>query len=129
TSQTHRSPLDDFRNQPAIIRWIYIPFVYLTIPLVYLVFLRVIYRRRRLEPNLPWNQLLLLAITGLAMFLAIAPCLSVMRVSSASLPGLILLAWLFARSGRQGRAGAGALAALSLGIAIYLPTRNQTMYW
>jgi hypothetical protein len=128
-AQTWRSPLDDFRNQTGFIRWICIPFVYLTVPLVYLVFMRVMYRRRRLEPDQPWNQLLLLAITGLALFLAVAPCLSVMRVASASLPGMILLAWLLNRWGRQGRVAAGALAALSLAIAVYLPLRNQTMRW
>jgi len=128
-AQTWRSPLDDFRNQTGFIRWICIPFVYVTVPLVYLVFLRVMNRRRRTEPDQPWNQLLLLAITGIAMFLAVAPCLSVMRVSSASLPGIILLAWLLHRWGRQGRIAAGALAALSLAIAVYLPIRNQTMHW
>ncbi len=128
-AQTWRSPFDDFRNQTGFIRWICIPFVYLTVPLVYLIFLRVMYRRRRIEPGEPWSQLLLLAITGLAMFLAVAPCLSVMRVSSASLPGMILLAWLLNRWGRQGRVAAGALAALSLAIAIYLPIRNQTLHW
>jgi hypothetical protein len=128
-AQTWRSPLDDFRNQIGFIRWICIPFVYLTIPLVHLVFLRVMHRRRRIEPDQPWNQLLLLAITGLAMFLAVAPCLSVMRVSSASLPGMILLAWLLNRAGKQGRAAAATLAALSLAIAVYLPLRNQTMHW
>jgi hypothetical protein len=128
-AQTWRSPLDDFRNQTGFIRWICIPFVYLTVPLVYLVFLRVMYRRRRIAPDEPWNQLLLLAITGLAMFLAVAPCLSVMRVSSASLPGMILLAWLLNRWGRQGRVAAGAFAALSLAIAVYLPIRNQTLHW
>jgi hypothetical protein len=128
-AQTWRSPIDDFRYQTGFIRWICIPFVYLTVPLVYLVFLRVMYRRRRIEPDQPWNQLLLLAITGLAMFLAVAPCLSVMRVSSASLPGMVLLAWLLHRWGRQGRVAAGTLAALSLAIAVYLPIRNQTMHW
>jgi hypothetical protein len=128
-AQTWRSPLDDFRNQTGLIRWICIPFVYLTVPLVYLVFLRVMYRRRRIEPDEPWNQLLLLAITGLALFLAVAPCLSVMRVSCAGLPGMVLLAWLLNRWGRQGRVAAAALAALSLAIAVYLPVRNQTMHW
>jgi len=128
-AQTWRSPIDDFRNQTGFIRWICIPFVYVTVPLVYLVFLRVMNRRRRTEPDQPWNQLLLLAITGIAMFLAVAPCLSVMRVSSASLPGMILLAWLLHRWGRQGRIAAGALTALSLAIAVYLPIRNQTMHW
>lgn len=128
-AQTWRSPVDDFRNQVGFIRWICIPFVYITIPLVYLVFLRVMHRRRKAEPGEPWNQLLLLAITGIAMFLAVAPCLSVMRVSSASLPGMILLAWLMNRWGAGGRIAAGALAALSLAIALYLPVRNQTMRW
>jgi hypothetical protein len=128
-AQTWRSPLDDFRYQTGFLRWICIPFVYLTVPLVYLVFLRVMYRRRRAEPDEPWNQLLLLAITGLALFLAVAPCLSVMRVSCASLPGMVLLAWLLNRWGRKGRVAAGALAALSLAIAVYLPLRNQTMHW
>jgi hypothetical protein len=128
-AQSWRSPLDDFRNQTGFIRWICIPFVYLTIPLVYLIFLRVMYLRRRFEPNQPWNQLLLLAITGFALFLAVAPSLSAMRVSCAALPGMVLLAWLLNRGGKQGRVAAGALAALSLAIAVYLPLRNQTLHW
>ena len=128
-AQTWRSPIDDFRNQTGFIRWICIPFLYVTVPLVYLVFLRVMHRRLRTEPDQPWNQLLLLAITGLAMFLAVVPCLSVMRVSSASLPGMVLLAWMLHRWGKQGRVAAAALAALSLAIAFYLPIRNQTMHW
>jgi hypothetical protein len=128
-AQSWLSPLEDFRNQTGFLRWICIPFVYLTIPLVYLVFFRVMHLRRRLEPNHPWNHLLLLAITGLALFLAVAPCLSVMRVSCAALPGMILLVWLLNRWGEQGRVAAHALAALSLAIAVYLPVRNQTMQW
>lgn len=128
-AQTWRSPVDDFRHQTGFIRWICIPFVYAVVPLVYIVFLRVMQVRRRAEPNQPWNQLLLLAITGLALFLSVAPCLSVMRVSSASFPGMILLAWLLHRCDRPGRIAAGALAALSLAIAVYLPIRNQTMHW
>jgi hypothetical protein len=50
-AQTWRSPLDDFRYQTGFIRWICIPFLYLTVPLVYLVFLRVMHRRRRSEPD------------------------------------------------------------------------------
>jgi hypothetical protein len=52
-----------------------------------------------------------------------------MRVSCASLPGMVLLAWLLNRWGKKGRVAAGALAALSLAIAVYLPLRNQTMHW
>lgn len=128
-AQTWRAPWDDFRNQTGFIRWICIPFVYLTIPLVYFIFLRVMFLRRKIETNEPWNQLLLLAITGLAMFASVAPCLSVMRVSTASLPGMVLLAWLLNRWGRPGRIAAVALAAVSLAIAVYLPLRIQTMHW
>jgi hypothetical protein len=128
-AQTWRSPLDDFRNQTGFLRWICIPFIYAAVPLVYLVFFRVMYCYRRAEPKQPWNQLLLLAITGLALFLAVAPCLSVMRVASASLPGMILLAWLLNRCHRPGRIAAATLATISLAIAIYLPIRNQTMHW
>ena len=127
--QTWRLPWDDFRNQTGFIRWICIPFVYITIPLVYLIFLRVMVRRRKVETGEPWNQLLLLAITGLAMFGSVAPCLSFMRVSTASLPGMVLLAWLLNRWGRPGKIAAATLAALSLAIAIYLPVRTQTRHW
>jgi hypothetical protein len=42
---------------------------------------------------------------------------------------MVLLAWLLNRWGKQGRVAAGALAALSLAIAVYLPLHNQTMHW
>ena len=128
-NQTWRAPFGGFSNQTGFARWICIPFVYATVSLVYLIFLRVMYRSRRSEPHEPWNQLLLLAITGLAMFLAVAPCPSVMRVSSASLPAMVLLAWLQNRAGKPGRSVAVVLAAASFAIALYLPIRNQTRQW
>ncbi len=128
-NQTWRVLFEGFANQTGFARWICIPFVYATVSLVYLIFLRAMHRRRRSEPNEPWNELLLLAITGLAMFLAVAPCPSVMRVSSASLPTMVLLAWLLKRAGKPGRSVAVVLAAASFAIALYLPIRNQTRYW
>jgi hypothetical protein len=128
-NHTWRALFSDFSNQTGVGRWVCLPFLFVALPLAYGAFLWVMYRRRRSEPSEPWDKLLLLAITGLAMSLSVVSCPSVMRVSSASLPGMILLAWLLNRWGKPGKTVAGVLAALSLAIAVYLPGRNQTMRW
>jgi hypothetical protein len=143
-SQTLRSPIDDFHSHPGLLRWICIPFLYLVVPATFLAFLRVMHRRRKAEPYHPWNQLLLIAITGIAMFLAVSPSLSILRASAVCMPALILLAWLLQLPKLLPRSPGSSpqshplptsrtrvrwAAVLSTAIALYLSVTPQRMSW
>ena len=113
---------DEFRNLQATVPYIFfvaIPFLFVhaVVPLVYVICLIVIYRRSRNGPVEEWDKVLLVCLTGLAMFLAVAFSPSWKRLSIVSLPAMILLAWLLHR---PGRAFAGLRISLTL-VAVALP--------
>jgi hypothetical protein len=118
----------DFQWHPSLGRWISFPFAYATVPLAYLIFILVMRRRRERDQNEPWDQLLLVALTGLAMFLAIAPSPSRLRLSSASPPAMILLAWLVGRPGKVTNTLKAVLGAAAVAIAIAAPLHYQTRW-
>jgi hypothetical protein len=127
--QTLRSPIDDFHGHTGLFRWICVPFLYIGVPLIYISFFWIMQRRRKAEPNQPWEQLLLITITGIAMFLAVSPSLSIMRASAVSMPSTILLAWLLGRLTHPFLWIKWTAATLSLAIGLYLPISTQRMHW
>jgi hypothetical protein len=120
---------EDLQNHQGAAKWICGSFLYILVPLTYLISIGIIYCRCRDEKSEASNRLLLITITGVAMLLAVAPSSSVMRLSSASLPATILMSWLISRGNRFTRAIGAALAAFALVIALYLPIRTQTVHW
>jgi hypothetical protein len=104
-------------------------FVYVVVIAVYPVFLLVFLRKRRVEERESWDQLLLVAVTGLSMFLAVAPGMTPLRVSTVSPPGLILLAWLLNRVRGPILMAGQALAAISLATACYMAFQIQRKPW
>jgi hypothetical protein len=102
-------------------------FVHLTVPLVYVVCIVVMLRRWKTDNREDWDKILLLSLTGIAMFLAVAASPSWKRLSIASPPAMILLVWLLNRSGRIAgklRIGLGAAAIiLALGAVVRSQTR------
>jgi hypothetical protein len=127
--QTFGSPMHDFRGHAGAMKWLCVPFLYLVVPVIYVSFLWVMRRRSRLESDQPWNQLMLIAITGMAMFLAVAPSLSIMRASTVSFPSTILLAWLLERGSGVRKWVAPGLAILSLACAVELVAAPQRKHW
>jgi hypothetical protein len=81
-------------------KWICSPFQYIVVPLTYVWFF-VRLRRAKAEQHEPWNQLMLLAVVGIAMLAAVAPALSIRRISTVSPPAMLLLTWLLSRSGKR----------------------------
>jgi hypothetical protein len=128
-SQTFRAPIYDFQHHTGLLKWICVPFLYVGTPLIYAIFLWVMHRKHRKEPGQPWNHLLLIAITGIAMFLAVTPSLSIMRASAVSLPATILLAWLLERVTGSLKWLKLALATISLACALDLAISMQRMHW
>jgi len=113
---------DEFRNLRATTPYIFfvaIPFLFVhaVVPLVYVACLVVMYRRSKNGPVEEWDKVLLVCLTGLAMFLGVAFSPSWKRLSIVSLPAMILLAWLLHL---PGRVVAGFRIGLTL-VAVALP--------
>lgn len=113
----------------GILIGICVAFLYGVVIAVYPIFLLVLVRRSRTERREPWDHLLLIAITGLALFLPIAPGMTPLRVSTVSLPAMVLLGWLVSRANRPILRAGQALALLSFAVAVYLPIQAQRKPW
>jgi hypothetical protein len=103
-------------------------FVHASVPLAYIISLFAIHRGRKKEPSQPWDQLLLISLTGMAMFLAIASSPSWKRLSTVSPPAMILIVWFLSRPGkvRTGcRVGIGTAAVI---LALATAVRTQTRW-
>ena len=77
-------------NWPDLSAWF---FIQALIPLIYSLFFVRYAFRSRLQAEQPWARLMLINVTGVCMFLAVATSPSYVRIFSVSLPGLILLSW------------------------------------
>ena len=124
-----RGTWPDFQGRTGGLKWICVPFVYLANPLAYLAFFWTMRGRWGADRSALWNRLHLVALTGMAMFLVVAPALSIKRISTVSPPALILLAWLVSRRGKRLIVPVGALSAVSLAIASSMVIRTQARRW
>lgn len=94
---------DFFLGLPAPLTWRNLPkltpslSVYLLLPVIYLFTLWKCWRNRR-DPAFPWEQLALLALTGLFLLLEIAPHVNMLRVYIISAPAFLLLGWALSRA-------------------------------
>jgi hypothetical protein len=116
----------DFQWHYSAIAWIAFPFVYSTVPVVYIVFLFATRRRWKEHRNQSQDLLMLVALTGIAMFLAIASAPSLKRLSTVSPPAMILLAWLLDKPKRIATVFRTTLATLAAAVAIAVVIRTQT---
>lgn len=102
-------------------------FPHFLLPLVYVVFLMHYRREASGRPLERWDRLMLLNLTGLFLFLSIAPAPGWGRLCMASLPGLILLVWFLDLPGKFRRPLLGSLwvAGLTLVVAECLYSQNR----
>ena len=68
--------------------------VHILVPGAYLLFSVRYWQESRRQPEHPWDRLMLINITGLFLFLSVAPAPSYFRLCVVSLPALILFVWL-----------------------------------
>jgi hypothetical protein len=86
------------RGAPSIHSWTNWPdlitfcFVHALIPLIYILFF-VRWWRERQRTDVPWDQLVLIHITGLSLLFSVALAPAYTRLYVVSLPALILLVW------------------------------------
>lgn len=116
--------LYDFKYHPGIIKWLSFPFVYATVPFACLLALFLLRRRKEVDESTR-RRVLLIALTGVALFLAVAAAPSVKRMGALSPPALLVLTWLLCHRGRTIAATRILLAAVALTVAIGTPARLQ----
>jgi hypothetical protein len=117
---------NEFRSRSGVLKWICFPLMYVAVPVSYVGFLVTLWRRSKAERDEPWDQLMLIAIVGVAMLVVMLPALSIRRISCVSPPAMILLAWLLSRGGRMRATVAGALGAMSIAVALAQVAAIQT---
>ena len=111
------------------------PFVYATMPWVYVLFFAMVFKRsKRVQPALDTdvsdgsNEVTLVALTGAALFLAVAPSPALWRLASASPPAMILLTWLVRQSKPARRTLTCLFAIGGIAVAIGLPLHRQIQW-
>ena len=112
-------------NWPDLAAW---PLVHFLIPLVYILFFVRYWRERRLRPEIPWERLMLINITGISLFLTIASGPSWNRMYTISLPAMIMLIWFLHFPFKLERLLTGALWVLVLALLIVRPIVTQTRW-
>lgn len=127
-SNTYRTYLV---HPPPLRPWYGLPFfliyfsIHILVPAVYLLFLVRYHREARANPDEPWDRLMLLSITGLFLFIGIAPAPSVFRLCVVSLPAWIVFAWLLTFPGKPERILAGAAWIFGLLMIVLEPVKVQ----
>ena len=82
--------LHSWPNWPDLAAW---PLIHVLIPFIYILLVLYYWRAAPSRPELPWERLMLINVTGLSMFLAVASAPAYNRLYTVSLPGIILLVW------------------------------------
>jgi hypothetical protein len=98
-ANTWTGAFSQFIGSPGSLKWVVFPFQYLVVPLTYIWFFLHL-KQAKEEDSEPWNQLMLVALVGLAMFAAVAPGMSIRRVSAANPPAVLLLTYLLSKRRR-----------------------------
>ena len=114
----------DFQAHWGPAAWACLLFVYATVPWVYAAF-GAGWRKWKKESGEQWSKLLLVALTGFAIFLSVASSPSAKRLGSLSLPAMILLAWFLQRAGKAAAASRILLAGAAAVLAVAGPVRTQ----
>ena len=70
--------------------------IYLLLPVIYSISLWRCWRSRR-DASFPWNQVTLLSLIGLTLFMDAAVSINWLRVFAVSLPGIVLTVWAVGR--------------------------------
>jgi hypothetical protein len=93
-------------------------FLYVVLPLIYVLFFVRYRRQRSRKPMEFWLRPMLVAIVGSFLLLSTAPAPSPIRVASSALPGIILLGWFLDSPQKLARDIA---ATLTVGVLLIAP--------
>jgi hypothetical protein len=117
--------LHHLTNWPDLLAF---PFIHLLIPLVYILFFARYWLQAHLQPEIPWDRLMLVNLTGIALFLSISFAPSYTRLYTVALPALILLVWFLQCRWRLERVLLYTLWVVSLSLSVIKPSVAQTRW-
>ena len=117
--------IHEWPNWPDLAAW---PFIHVLIPFIYFSLFLYYWRAGRSRPELPWDRLMLVNITGLSLFLAVASAPAYNRLYSVSLPGIVLLVWLICEFVSVKKILLPALWTAVVALAIWKPIVTQTRW-
>jgi hypothetical protein len=112
-------------NWPDLVAF---PFIHLVVPLIYFLFFARYWRKSRLQPQEPWEKLMLISVTGFFLFASIAPAPAYSRLYVVSLPAILLLVWFVNVPGKTERILLRTLWSTALALAILKPVVTQTRW-
>ncbi len=115
----------EWANWPDLVALV---FIHLLIPMVYALFF-IRYRfQQQVYPRVQWQRLMLVNVTGLALFLTVAAAPAYNRLCTIAAPALIVLVWLLQFPGRLEPALARSLTIAALLMMVLRPSVAQTRW-
>jgi hypothetical protein len=105
-----------------------LPFIHILIPWLYIAFFLHYWFAAPSRANLPWERLVLVNITGLSLFLAVASAPAYNRLYTVSLPGIILLVWFTDSSVWAGKVLSPILWTTVIVLGVVKPVVTQTRW-
>jgi hypothetical protein len=111
-----------------LLRFIPVLFIYALVPYIYIVSLFRIARSGATLPARLRQNLMLLNLVGLGLFLSIVHAARFFRLSTVAAPAILVCMWLLSERGRVRRFLRNALAMSALAFAVILPIHRQ-MQW
>lgn len=116
---------DNAANWPDIPTYF---FIHALVPGIYVLFFWCYRRESRLHPDRSWNRIMLVNVTGISLFLSVAPAPAYNRLYTVSGPAIITLVWFCTRLRNLGPKLAGTLTATALALACVKPVVTQTRW-
>jgi hypothetical protein len=110
-------------NWPDLLAW---PLIHAVVPLVYLIVFIAYWKRKRGEPDHKWPMVMLVNVTGFALFLTVASAPAWNRLYAVSMPALIMLVWLLQRPIQLNLITRRVLWGTVLVLAVVRPVVTQT---
>ena len=101
-------------------------FIHLLVPLVYLIFFARYLRLAKQHPEEPWDRLMLINLMGLSLFASIAFTPNWFKISSSTLPALIIFVWFLKAPGKLNKALRSLLWFAAISSAVAQPLIAQT---
>ena len=90
--------------------------IYVLLPVIYCISLWQCWSSRK-NASFPWNQVTLLSLVGLFLFLEVAASINWLRVFAVSLPGMVLTVWAMGRLQSRRRVSCALFLTASIALA------------
>jgi hypothetical protein len=102
--------------------------IYSLVPYVYFYGLYNLWKKRSVLPRVTWQQMLLLNLTGLALFLAISNGPRFFRISTVAPPAILVFVWLLRQPSGVSSILRKMVWSTAMAFALWLPVHRQ-MQW